>query len=128
MKNIIKILFIAFIFVCSLCISKTTINTHNVVSSICNNVISQQENNEFYNTVTNTHKFIIPTHKTSESIILSKKNNDNLSSFGGFKNLLTPDSNQFILLLSYIYNKSRLSDNFKLSTTKLLTEISPNAP
>lgn len=128
MKNIIKVLFIAFIFICSLCISKNAMNTYNVVPTQYNNTISQTQNNEVYNNLTNnTHKFIIPAHKTTESIILSKKNN-NYSSFGGYKNLLIPDSNQFLLLLSYIYNKSRLSDKSKFRTEYLLTEISPNAP
>lgn len=103
-------------------------NTYNIVHTQCNNIISQQENNEVHNNITNSHKFIIPAHRTTESVILSKKNNNNYSSFGGYKNLLNPDSNQFLLLLSYIYNKSRLSNNFKFRITYLLTEISPNAP
>ena len=81
----------------------------------------------FKNTKTNDKVIVLSsTHNSSE--IFQNKNSDKKSSFGGFKNSLTPTNSQFSLLLSYIYNKSYLENQLISSRKTFLSEIYPNAP
>lgn len=126
MKKIIQIFCIIFLFFMTVNLNLTELNTVNEKSI---NSIQTLDNTFtlFNNTKTNDKVIVLSsTHNSSE--IFQNKNFDKKSSFGGFKNSLTPTNSQFSLLLSYIYNKSYLENQLISSRKTFLSEIYPNAP
>lgn len=126
MKKIIQIFCIIFLFFMTVNLNLTELNTVNEKSI---NSIQTLDNTFklFNNTKTNDKVIVLSsTHNSSE--IFQNKNSDKKSSFGGFKNSLTPTNSQFSLLLSYIYNKSYLENQLISSRKTFLSEIYPNAP
>lgn len=126
MKIIIQIFCIIFLFFMTVNLNLTELNTVNEKSI---NSIQTLDNTFtlFNNTKTNDKVIVLSsTHNSSE--IFQNKNSDKKSSFGGFKNSLTPTNSQFSLLLSYIYNKSYLENQLISSRKTFLSEIYPNAP
>jgi len=126
MKKIIQIFCIIFLFFMTVNLNLTELNTVNEKSI---NSIQTLDNTftVFNNTKTNDKVIVLSsTHNHSE--IFQNKNSDKKSSFGGFKNSLTPTNSQFSLLLSYIYNKSYLENKLIASRKTFLSEIYPNAP
>lgn len=128
MKLLYKLFVILFIFF-------ITLNTNTVEANLdlqqphkSDQIIQlADKENSIYNKTFKDVKYLVPISKTSDSIIF-QKNNGNDFNFGGFKNNISPTNIQFKLLLSYIYNKSYLSDNRQTSNKIFLTEIFPNAP
>lgn len=129
MKNILKIFLIVYLFFVSINTNTFAVDLSQSAFTALNSIQTIEHNeNTIYNEKSQFEKFIVPTSRTSESIIFSQKKNDSDSGFGGFKDLLIPEDSQFSLLLSYIYNKSCLDLDNNSINKKFLTEISPNAP
>ena len=103
----------------------------NLSTDLFNNLNSIQSvnhnDNTIYSDVSEYGKFIVPASST-ESIVLSKKQNDPSSSSSCHRDLFVPENYQFSLLLSYLYNKSYLDLNKNINNKRFLTELSPNAP
>jgi len=128
MKNVLRLLLIAYLFFVSLCNCVYSIET-NIPTFLhdIDKIESVNSNNAIYNENSNFEKFLVPVSVENQSFLCQKNNNLSFS-FGGFKDCLTPASHQFLLLLSYIYNKSYLvNENYKQNLS-FLTEIFPNAP
>ncbi len=127
-KKVLKIFLIIYLFFVSLNTDAVAVNLNTDLFNNLNSIQSVNHNgNTIYNEVSEYGKFIVPASST-ESIVLSKKQNDSSSSFGGYKDLLVPENHQFSLLLSYLYNKSYLDLSKNLNNKRFLTELSPNAP
>lgn len=91
------------------------------------NTIQATDNNTIYQSDTKSVKYLVSSNYTNTNIIFQKKENSK-KIFYGFKNIIPPESSQFSLLLTYIYNKSYLRKNFVCLKRNYLSEISPNAP
>ena len=91
------------------------------------NTIQATDNNTIHQSDTKGVKYLVSSNYTNTNVIFQKKENSK-KIFYGFKNIIPPESSQFSLLLTYIYNKSYLRKNFASLKRDYLTEISPNAP
>lgn len=91
------------------------------------NTIQASDENTIYQTDTRNVKYLVSSNFTNTGIIFQKKDNSK-KIFSGFKNIIPPESTQFSLLITYIYNKSYLRKNFVSLKRDYLSEISPNAP
>ena len=91
------------------------------------NTIQASDENTIYQTDTRNAKYLVSSNFTNTGIIFQKKDNSK-KIFSGFKNIIPPESTQFSLLITYIYNKSYLRKNFVSLKRDYLSEISPNAP
>ena len=91
------------------------------------NTIQATDNNTIYQSDTKSVKYLVSSNYTNTNVIFQKKENSK-NLFSGFKNIIPPESSQFSLLLTYIYNKSYLRENFVCLKRNYLSEISPNAP
>lgn len=91
------------------------------------NTIQATENNTIYQSDTKSVKYLVSSNYTNTNVIFQKKENSK-NLFSGLKNIIPPESSQFSLLLTYIYNKSYLRKNFVCLKRDYLSEISPNAP
>ena len=128
MKYFIRLFFVIYLFFASACVNIADIN-HNIVAQKTNNAMFL-DSAEFpvYKNINKSEKSIAPSTRNNTTIILSTKNDDTNSTFETFRGQLTPENRQFSLLLSYLYNKSYLENNFNFHNKQLLSEISPNAP
>lgn len=127
-KKVLKIFFIIYLFFVSLNTDAIAVNLNNDLFNNLNSIQSVNHNgNTIYGDVSEYGKFIVPASST-ESIVLSQKQNDSSSSSGGCKDLFVPENYQFSLLLSYLYNKSYLDLSKNINNKHFLTELSPNAP
>lgn len=126
MKKIIHIFCIIFLFFMTVNVDLTAIN--NFDGSVADSIQSIDNTFTVYNNTKSNEKVIAPSSASNHAEIFQNKNSDNKSSFGGFKNALTPAASQFSLLLSYIYNKSYLENNLISSRKTFLSQIYPNAP
>lgn len=91
------------------------------------NTIQATDNNTIYQSDTKSVKYLVSSNYTHTNVIFQKKENSK-NLFSGLKNIIPPESSQFSLLLTYIYNKSYLRKNFVCLKRNYLSEISPNAP
>lgn len=91
------------------------------------NTIQATDNNTIYQSDTKSVKYLVSSNYTNTNVIFQKKENSK-NLFSGLKNIIPPESSQFSLLLTYIYNKSYLRKNFTSLKRDYLSEISPNAP
>ena len=91
------------------------------------NTIQATDNNAIYQSDTKSVKYLVASNYTNTNVIFQKKENSK-KIFYGFKNIIPPESSQFSLLLTYIYNKSYLRKNSASLKRDYLSEISPNAP
>ena len=125
MKRIIKIFFIVYLFLASLCVNAMELNIN--LPQQTNAVQTLDNKNAIYNSPTENEKFLVSSNHYQTSVICQKRDNSN-SAFNSFKDGVSPASGQFQLLISYIYNKSYLRDNTDYLERTFLSEISPNAP
>lgn len=91
------------------------------------NTIQASDDNTIYQTDTRNVKYLVSSNFSNTGVIFQKKDNSK-KIFSGFKNIIPPESTQFSLLITYIYNKSYLRKNFASLKRDYLSEISPNAP
>ncbi len=127
-KKVLKIFFIIYLLFVSFNTDALAVNLSTDLFNNLNSIQSVNHNdNTIYSDVSEYGKFIVPASST-ESIVLSKKQNDPSSSSSGHRDLFVPENYQFSLLLSYLYNKSYLDLNKNINNKRFLTELSPNAP
>ena len=124
MKAIVRLFLIMCLFFATICSSVANLS---VDFSPIRNTIQTSDDNTIYQTDTRNVKYLVSSNFTNTGIIFQKKNNSK-KIFSGFKNIIPPESTQFSLLITYIYNKSYLRKNFVSLKRDYLSEISPNAP
>lgn len=124
MKIIVRLFLIMCLFFATMCsnVANLSINFSPVT-----NTIQATDNNTIYQSDTKSVKYLVSSNYTNTNVIFQKKENSK-NLFSGLKNIIPPESSQFSLLLTYIYNKSYLRKNFVCLKRNYLSEISPNAP
>lgn len=124
MKIIVKLFLIMCLFFATMCSNVANLS---IDFSPVTNTIQATDNNTIYQSDTKSVKYLVSSNYTNTNVIFQKKENSK-NLFSGFKNIIPPESSQFSLLLTYIYNKSYLRKNFVCIKRDYLSEISPNAP
>lgn len=124
MKIIVRLFLIMCLFFTTMCSNVANLS---IDFSPVTNTIQATDNNTIYQSDTKNVKYLVSSNYTNTNVILQKKENSK-NLFSGFKNIIPPESSQFSLLLTYIYNKSYLRKNFVCLKRNYLSEISPNAP
>lgn len=124
MKIIVRLFLIMCLFFATMCSNVTNLS---IDFSPVTNTIQATDNNTIYQSDTKSVKYLVSSNYTNTNVIFQKKENSK-NLFSGFKNIIPPESPQFSLLLTYIYNKSYLRKNFGCLKRYYLSEISPNAP
>ena len=124
MKIIVRLFLIMCLFFATMCSNVANLS---IDFSPVTNTIQATENNTIYQSDTKSVKYLVSSNYTNTNVIFQKKENSK-NLFSGFKNIIPPESSQFSLLLTYIYNKSYLRENFVCLKRNYLSEISPNAP
>ena len=124
MKIIVRLFLIMCLFFATMCSNVANLS---IDFSPVTNTIQATDNNTIYQSDTKSVKYLVSSNYTNTNAIFQKKENSK-NLFSGFKNIIPPESSQFSLLLTYIYNKSYLRKNFVCLKRNYLSEISPNAP
>lgn len=124
MKIIVRLFLIMCLFFATMCSNITNLS---IDFSPVTNTIQATDNNTIYQSDTKSVKYLVSSNYTNTNVIFQKKENSK-NLFSGLKNIIPPESSQFSLLLTYIYNKSYLRKNFVCLKRNYLSEISPNAP
>lgn len=124
MKIIVRLFLIMCLFFATMCSNVANLS---IDFSPVTNTIQATDNNTIYQSDTKSVKYLVSSNYTNTNVILQKKENSK-NLFSGLKNIIPPESSQFSLLLTYIYNKSYLRKNFVCLKRNYLSEISPNAP
>ena len=124
MKIIVRLFLIMCLFFATMCSNVANLS---IDFSPVTNTIQATDNNTTYQSDTKSVKYLVSSNYTNTNVIFQKKENSK-KIFYGFKNIIPPESSQFSLLLTYIYNKSYLRKNFASLKRDYLSEISPNAP
>lgn len=124
MKIIVRLFLIMCLFFATMCSNVANLS---IDFSPVTNTIQATDNNTIYKSDTKSVKYLVSSNYTNTNVIFQKKENSK-KIFYGFKNIIPPESSQFSLLLTYIYNKSYLRKNFVSLKRSYLSEISPNAP
>lgn len=124
MKIIVRLFLIMCLFFATMCSNVANLS---IDFSPVTNTIQATDNNTIYQSDTKSVKYLVSHNYTNTNVIFQKKENSK-NLFSGFKNIIPPESSQFSLLLTYIYNKSYLRKNFVCLKRNYLSEISPNAP
>lgn len=124
MKIIVKLFLIMCLFFATMCSNVANLL---IDFSPVTNTIQATDNNTIYQSDTKSVKYLVSSNYTNTNVIFQKKENSK-NLFSGLKNIIPPESSQFSLLLTYIYNKSYLRKNFVCLKRNYLSEISPNAP
>ncbi len=124
MKIIVRLLLIMCLFFATMCSNVANLS---IDFSPATNTIQATDNNTIYQSDTKSVKYLVSSNYTNTNVIFQKKENSK-KIFYGFKNIIPPESSQFSLLLTYIYNKSYLRKNFVCLKRYYLSEIYPNAP
>lgn len=124
MKIIVRLFLIMCLFFATMCSNVANLS---IDFSPVTNTIQATDNNTIYQSDTKSVKYLVSSNYTNTNVISQKKENSK-NLFSGFKNIIPPESSQFSLLLTYIYNKSYLRKNFVCLKRNYLSEISPNAP
>lgn len=124
MKIIVKLFLIMCLFFATMCSNVANLS---IDFSPVTNTIQATDNNTIYQSDTKSVKYLVSSNYTNTNVIFQKKENSK-NLFSGLKNIIPPESSQFSLLLTYIYNKSYLRKNFVCLKRNYLSEISPNAP
>lgn len=124
MKIIVRLFLIMCLFFATMCSNVANLS---IDFSPVTNTIQATDNNTIYKSDTKSVKYLVSSNYTNTNAIFQKKENSK-KIFYGFKNIIPPESSQFSLLLTYIYNKSYLRKNFVCLKRYYLSEISPNAP
>ena len=124
MKIIVRLFLIMCLFFATMCSNVANLS---IDFSPVTNTIQATDNNTIHQSDTKGVKYLVSSNYTNTNVIFQKKENSK-KIFYGFKNIIPPESSQFSLLLTYIYNKSYLRKNFVCLKRYYLSEISPNAP
>lgn len=124
MKIIVRLFLIMCLFFATMCSNVANLS---IDFSPVTNTIQATGNNTIYQSDTKSVKYLVSSNYTNTNVIFQKKENSK-NLFSGFKNIIPPESSQFSILLTYIYNKSYLRKNFVCLKRNYLSEISPNAP
>lgn len=124
MKIIVRLFLIMCLFFATMCSNVANLS---IDFSPVTNTIQATDNNTIYQSDTKNVKYLVSSNYTNTNVIFQKKENSK-NLFSGLKNIIPPESSQFSLLLTYIYNKSYLRKNFVCLKRNYLSEISPNAP
>ena len=124
MKIILRLFLIMCLFFATMCSNVANLS---IDFSPVTNTIQATDNNTIYQSDTKSVKYLVSSNYTNTNVIFQKKENSK-NLFSGLKNIIPPESSQFSLLLTYIYNKSYLRKNFVCLKRNYLSEISPNAP
>lgn len=124
MKIIVRLFLIMCLFFATMCSNVANLS---IDFSPVTNTIQATDNNTIYKSDTKSVKYLVSSNYTNTNVIFQKKENSK-KIFYGFKNIIPPESSQFSLLLTYIYNKSYLRKDFVSLKRIYLSEISPNAP
>lgn len=124
MKIIARLFLIMCLFFATMCSNVANLS---IDFSPVTNTIQATDNNTIYQSDTKSVKYLVSSNYTNTNVIFQKKENSK-NLFSGLKNIIPPESSQFSLLLTYIYNKSYLRKNFVCLKRNYLSEISPNAP
>lgn len=124
MKIIVRLFLIMCLFFATMCSNVANLS---IDFSPVTNTIQATDNNTIYQSDTKSVKYLVSSNYTNTNVILQKKENSK-NLFSGLKNIIPPESSQFSILLTYIYNKSYLRKNFVCLKRNYLSEISPNAP
>lgn len=124
MKIIVRLFLIMCLFFATMCSNVANLS---IDFSPETNTIQATDNNTIYQSDTKSVKYLVSSNYTNTNVIFQKKENSK-NLFSGLKNIIPPESSQFSLLLTYIYNKSYLRKNFVCLKRYYLSEISPNAP
>lgn len=124
MKIIVRLFLIMCLFFATMCSNVANLS---IDFSPVTNTIQATDNNTIYQSNTKSVKYLVSSNYTNTNVIFQKKENSK-NLFSGLKNIIPPESSQFSLLLTYIYNKSYLRKNFVCLKRNYLSEISPNAP
>lgn len=124
MKIIVRLFLIMCLFFATMCSNVANLS---IDFSPVTNTIQATDNNTIYQSDTKSVKYLVSSNYTNTNVIFQKKENSK-NLFSGFKNIIPPESSQFSLLLTYIYNKSYIRKNFVCLKRDYLSEISPNAP
>ena len=124
MKIIIRLFLIMCLFFATMCSNVANLS---IDFSPVTNTIQATDNNTIYQSNTKSVKYLVSSNYTNTNVIFQKKENSK-NLFSGLKNIIPPESSQFSLLLTYIYNKSYLRKNFVCLKRDYISEISPNAP
>lgn len=124
MKIIVRLFLIMCLFFATMCSNVANLS---IDFSPVTNTIQATDNNTIYQSDTKSVKYLVSSNYTNTNVIFQKKENSK-KIFYGFKNIIPPESSQFSLLLTYIFNKSYLRKNFVSLKRSYLSEISPNAP
>lgn len=124
MKIIVRLFLIMCLFFATMCSNVANLS---IDFSPVTNTIQATDNNTIYQSDTKSVKYLVSSNYTNTNVIFQQKENSK-NLFSGLKNIIPPESSQFSLLLTYIYNKSYLRKNFVCLKRNYLSEISPNAP
>ena len=124
MKIIVRLFLIMCLFFATMCSNVANLS---IDFSPVTNTIQATDNNTIYQSDSKSVKYLVSSNYTNTNVIFQKKENSK-NLFSGLKNIIPPESSQFSLLLTYIYNKSYLRKNFVCLKRNYLSEISPNAP
>lgn len=124
MKIIVRLFLIMCLFFATMCSNVANLS---IDFSPVTNTIQATDNNTIYQSDTKSVKYFVSSNYTNTNVIFQKKENSK-NLFSGLKNIIPPESSQFSLLITYIYNKSYLRKNFVCLKRNYLSEISPNAP
>ena len=124
MKIIVRLFLIMCLFFATMCSNVASLS---IDFSPVTNTIQTTDNNTIYQSDTKSVKYLVSSNYTNTNVIFQKKENSK-NLFSGLKNIISPESSQFSLLLTYIYNKSYLRKNLVCLKRNYLSEISPNAP
>lgn len=124
MKIIVRLFLIMCLFFATMCSNVANLS---IDFSPVTNTIQTTDNNTIYQSDTKSLKYLVSSNYTNTNVIFQKKKNSK-NLFSGLKNIIPPESSQFSLLLTYIFNKSYLRKNFVCLKRNYLSEISPNAP
>lgn len=125
MKIIVRLFLIMCLFFATMCSNVANLSID--FSPVTNTIQATDNNNTIYQSDTKSVKYLVSSNYTNTNVIFQKKENSK-NLFSGFKNIIPPESSQFSILLTYIYNKSYLRKNFVCLRRNYLSEISPNAP
>ncbi len=124
MKIIVRLFLIMCLFFATMCSNVANLS---IDFSPVTNTIQATDNDTIYQSDSKSVKYLVSSNYTNTNVIFQKKENSK-NLFSGLKNIIPPESSQFSLLLTYIYNKSYLRKNFVCLKRDYLSEISPNAP
>ncbi len=127
MKNLMKLFLIVFMFFATLGANAGELNVNHLTNHI-NTIQTESSQKPYIEGKTATPKYYAPANQNTVAVLFSSIKNDSNTNFTNYKNGVSPENNQFSLLISYIYNKSYLLTETFRTKNFPLTEINRNAP